>query len=139
MSANTESTQLHKASWVMILVGGIIVIASQGLSIWSYFMFFQILPMMPPEFVPLMLLSMQMMLMFIVVAITLGTLLLIAAVVAYWKSPLVGGILAIIFSVGLFAISGFIAWVGAILAIIGGILGIVSSRGQSKSPEPEII
>lgn len=102
-------------------------------------MVLQMLPMMPPEYAPLLLLSMQMVLVFIAVTIILGTLLLIAAIVAYWKSPMAGGILAIIFSVGLFVASGLIAWVAAILAIIGGILGIISSRGQSKSPEPEII
>lgn len=96
---------------------------------------------MPPESAPFMLLAMQLMLMYIVATITLGTLLLISAIVVLWKSPMAGGILAIIFSIVLSVVlfSGFIALVGAILAIIGGILGIVSARSQPKLPEPEII
>lgn len=140
LSVNTGSTQLRTASWVLILVGGIIAIASQGLPIWSYFTVLQMLPMLPPESAPFMLLAMQLLLMYIAAAITLGILLLISAIVALWKSPMVGGILAIIFSIVFFAIPlGLIAWVGAILAIIGGALGIVSARSQPKSAEPEII
>jgi len=139
LSVNTESTPLRTASWVLTLIGGIIVIASQGLSIWGYFMMLQMIPMMPPEYAPLMLLSMQLMLIYTVANISLGTLILISAIVALWKNLMAGGILAIIFSIGLFVTSGFIAWVGAILAIIGGIFCIIIARSKPKSPEPEII
>lgn len=139
LSVNTESTQLRTASWLLILIGGINVIASNGYAISYYFMMFQIIPMQPPEYVPIWLLSMQLMLIYIVANITLGTLILIAALVALKKNLMVGGIFAIIFSVVLFVSSGFFAWVGAIFAIVGGIFCIIIARSKPKSPEPEII
>ena len=137
MCASVQSPELRTAGWILTMIGGIVIIGSQAFGFVGLFMFMAIIPTLPPEYAGLMLLSMQMMIIFLAVTVTMGVLVLIAAIIIYVRSGKLGGILAIVFAVPLFIVSGLFSWIGAILAIVGGALSLAST-GRAE-PEPEII
>ena len=138
MGTSPQSPQLRMAGWVITLVGGILVMGSQVMGLQSFMMLMAMIPSMPPEYAGMMQLSLQIILVNIAVAITMGVLVLIAAIIIYLRTGKLGGILAIIFAIPVFATSGLIGWIGAVLAIVGGALSLASTM-KPPEPKPEII
>ena len=97
-------------------------------------MLMAMIPSMPPEFAGMLQLSLQIILINLAIAVTMGVLVLIAAIIIYMRSGKLGGILAIIFAIPVFAVGGIIGWIGAVLAIVGGALSLASTM---KPPEPK--
>lgn len=126
------------AGWVITLVGGIVVMGSQALGFQSLSMIMAMIPSLPPELAGIMQLLLQIMLVNLAIAATMGVLVLIAAIVIYLKREMVGGILAIVFALPVFIVTGLLGWIGAALAIVGGALSIASTRKPAE-PKPEII
>lgn len=138
MCASTQSPQLRMAGWVITLVGGILVMGSQAFVFQSLFVTMAWIPILPPELVGMWQLLLQMTLVYLAIAMTMGVLVLIAAIIIYGKRGKIGGILAIVFALPVFIVTGFLGWIGAVLAIVGGALSIASTMKPAE-PKPEVI
>ncbi len=126
------------AGWILTLIGGIVIIGSQAYGFVGLFTLMAMIPSLPPEYTGLLMLSLQIYTIYLAAAVTMGVLVLIATLIIYMKREKLGGILAIIFAIPLFIISGLFGWIGAILAIIGGALSLASTMKPAE-PEPEVI
>ncbi|MFX1539572.1 MAG: hypothetical protein ACFFBX_02175 [Promethearchaeota archaeon] len=138
MSVSSQSPQLRMAGWILTLIGGIVIIGSQAYGFVGLFTLMAMIPSLPPEYTGLLMLSLQIYTIYLAAAVTMGVLVLIATLIIYMKREKLGGILAIIFAIPLFIISGLFGWIGAILAIIGGALSLASTMKPAE-PEPEVI
>jgi ABC-type xylose transport system permease subunit len=98
-----------------------------------------ILPLLPPESVPGAQFLLQVLLATIAVAVVCGIAVLVGAVVAIPRRGALGGFLVLVFATPAFVVTGILGWIGGALAIVGGVLALLSSvrppqKGGNRKP-----
>lgn len=133
------------------LLGGIMVIISQISILLFVLDFMALIGTIPPELQPLYRSLADMILIAIVAVIFSAICMIVAGIISYWDNPVLGGYLALFFSIpviimgvwlvyGVNFFPGIFHFLGAILGIIGGLTCVIpiylkrrELRKQSKS------
>ncbi|MHA2406211.1 MAG: hypothetical protein ACXACH_05620 [Candidatus Hermodarchaeia archaeon] len=145
MSEEKEKPCLSDLGGLLQLFAGVLVLGAQ---ISIYFIIqstlIPFIPSFPIDIRPLYELIAQMMLIMIVVMVICGIVLIVAGVVSFFRSGVIGGFLSLFFGIAVIAAGAWMMFVvgfypgiahfaGAILAIVGGVLSIVPAvRGPPK-------
>jgi hypothetical protein len=145
MPEEPEKPCLSDLGGLIQLLAGVFVLAAQ---ISIYFIInstlIPFIPSIPIDIRPLYELIAQMMLIIIVVNVICGSAIIVAGVVCYFRSGVIGGFLSLFFGIAVMATGawmmlvvhfypGIAHFVGGILALVGGILSIVPGvRGPPK-------
>jgi hypothetical protein len=118
----------------LAFIGSIMIFYTQIYMVQIYLELSAAYPLYPPEAQPGIELVLQLILISIIAAVSSGIMLLVSGVIIFRKSGAIGGFLAILFAIPALVTTGIIGIIGAILAIIGGILAMAPSL---KRPEKQ--
>lgn len=145
MPEEIEKPCLSDLGGLIQLLAGVFVLGAQ---ISIYFIIYStlipLIPSIPIDIRPLYELIAQMMLIIIVVNVICGCATIVAGVVSFFRSGVIGGFLSLFFGIAVIASGGWMMLVvsfypgiahfaGGILAIVGGILSILPRvRGPPK-------
>jgi len=144
MSDETEKPCLSDLGGLIQFFGGALVLGAQITIYFALAPFFAFIPMIPPDIRPLYDLIAQMLIIAIVVMVICGIAIIIAGVVAFFRSGTIGGFLSLFFGIPVIAAGawmmlgvgfypGLAHFAGAILAMVGGVLSIIPAvRGPPK-------
>ncbi len=145
MSKPKEKPCLSDLGGLVQVFGGVLVIGAQITIYFAILPFIAEIPLYPIEIRGILELVAQMLLIMITVMILSGSIVIIAGVIAFFKSGAIGGFLAMFFGIavivggiwmmyGALFYPGIAHFAGAILAIVGGVLSIIP--GVKGPPKP---
>lgn len=145
MSKKKNESCLSDLGGIVQIFGGILVLGAQIGIIILWLEFVAIFPTLPPELLPLYDLIAQMLLISLVAMILCGIIIIVSGLITFWRSGSIGGFLSLFFGIpvivagiwmylGIQLYPGIIHFIGAILAIIGGILSIVPAVKRPQDP-----
>jgi hypothetical protein len=148
MPEEKEKPCLSDLGGLMQLFAGILVLGAQITIYFTLLPFIATIPFVPIDIRPLYELIVQMMLIIIIVMVICGSAIIVAGVVSYFRSGVIGGFLSLFFGIAVIAAGAWMMFVvafypgiahfaGGILALVGGVLSIVPSvRGPPKPKTP---
>jgi hypothetical protein len=124
---------------ILALIGGILILVPQAYMIQWYLALTSVLPLLPPESVPGAQFLLQVLLVTIAVAVACGIAVLVDAIIVIPRRSALGGFLVLVFATPAFVVTGIPGWIGGALAIVGGVLALLSSvrppqKGRSRKP-----
>lgn len=144
MPREEEKPCLADLGAILQLFGGILVIGSQVAIYFALLPFFAMIPTVPIDIRPLYELIAQMLQIIIVVMVICGVVLIVASVISVFRSGVIGGFLSLFFGIPVLAAGAWMIFgvgfypglwhfVGAILAMIGGVMSLIPAiRGPPK-------
>ncbi len=145
MPRNKNESCLSDLGGLVQIFGGTLVLGAQIGIIFLWLEFVAVFPTIPPELLPLYDLIAQMLLVSIVAMILCGIIIIVSGLITFWHSGSIGGFLSLFFGIAVIAAGvwmylgiqlypGIIHFIGAILAITGGILSIAPAVKRPQDP-----
>jgi hypothetical protein len=124
---------------ILAFIGGILILVPQAYMIQYYLSLTSVLPLLPPESVPGAQFLLQVLLVTIAVAVACGIAVLVDAIIVIPRRSALGGFLVLVFATPAFVVTGILGGIGGALAIVGGMLALLSSvrppqKGRSRKP-----
>lgn len=118
--------RLRTPGALLAFIGGILILVPQAYMIQWYLAWMSLLPLLPPESVPGLQFALQLLQVTIAAAVACGIAVLAGAAIAIMRSGALGGLLILVFATPAFIVTGILGWIGAALAIVGGMFALLS-------------
>ncbi|MFX0077907.1 MAG: hypothetical protein ACFE8O_01595 [Candidatus Hermodarchaeota archaeon] len=143
MLKRKQTTLVSAIGGLLQLLGGVMLIIAQ-ISIFLFVLdFLALIGTIPPDVQPLYRTLADMIIIAIVAVIFSAILMIVSGIISYWDNPVLGGYLALFFSIpviiigawlvyGVHFFPGIFHFLGAILGIIGGLTCVIPNYLKTR-------